>query len=62
VTCAARGADLAYPSGAPDVIPGFCSVVAFGGKLVQFLSFLLVLNWYNHSISQHTTFSIDETL
>jgi hypothetical protein len=38
------------------------SVVAFGGKLVQFLSFLLVVNWYNHSISQHTTFSIDETL
>jgi hypothetical protein len=26
VTCAARGADLTYPSGAPDDIPGFCEV------------------------------------
>jgi hypothetical protein len=26
VTCAARGADHAYPSGAPDDIPGFCEV------------------------------------
>jgi hypothetical protein len=29
---------------------------------VQFLSFLLVVNWYNHSIFQHTTSSIDETV
>ena len=47
MTCAARGADHAHPSGVPDDIPGFCEVhtasVLCCGVRVQSCLFVLSL-------------------
>jgi hypothetical protein len=50
VTCAARGADHAYPSGAPDDIPGFCEVhtasvlCLWRSCSILFICFVLVIS------------------
>jgi hypothetical protein len=52
-TCAARGADHAYPSGAPDDIPGFCEVhtasvlCLWRSCSILFICFVLVISIFS---------------
>jgi hypothetical protein len=53
VTCAARGADLGYNSGAPDDIPGFCEVhtasvlCLWCSCSILFICFVLVISIFS---------------
>jgi hypothetical protein len=53
VTCDARRADHAYPSGAPDDIPGFCEVRVRVQSCLFVLSLLFLLSLFVQSLYCH---------